>query len=863
MGPPGFPRWLVRKLAVWVERHSLVGDLDQEFGNRAERDGRRGALTWYWPQALRTIPAVVVYSLFRSAVMTGNYAKIALRSIRKQKAFSFINIAGLAVGMSLCLFVFRLIASMYGSDTFHGNKDRIYRVVSEIVDGDRKAELATAPFPLAQTLRERAEVESVVRIKKNFGGPAVLDDKVLQVHGFYADRDFLRVFSYPLEAGDPATALVEPFSLVLSKELAGKFFGGENPLGRTLSLKGTGNFKVTGVMRDVSKLPSHMRFECLASLETLRSLEQQRAVPPVLENWDGFYETYVYLLLRKDAVPEGIEAALPDLAGGHYPEREIPPGFSLQALTKISPGRNLGNFLSTSAISPQTPILLSSIAFLIVVVACFNYANLSLAKAFTRAKEVGIRKAVGANRRKLVAQFIGEAVTMSLVALVLALVFLKFIIPRFFNRLPFAAEPAAGPYALSAPVAVMFAVFVGVLAGAVPAVMFSKFDPAVVLRDVAKARLFSRLTLRRGLAVFQFFVSFFFIITTTVIFKQVRHEETLDKGFRAENILNMELGDVDFDLFKQRVSSHTAVIGVSASDAVLCTGSRGIMDVKTLEAQDFAEVDCLLVDENFLTNFGISLLAGRHFPSAGAGGGESFTIINERAVPFLRFASPADAVGKRLVFGANKTLEIIGVVRNFASQSLAGEIHPLVLRVMPKYFRYANVRLAEGGAAPVLEFLAEKWKELEPHRPFQYGFLKDQIEAYQAEGKNMLRAVSFIAFLAIMIAFFGLLGMVIYDTDARVKEVGIRRVMGASIAEIVVVLSRNFIFLIVLGAALATPIAWFVNHMILQASANRIMLGPGIFGFGLFLMLALGLATILSQTVRAARGNPVDSLRYE
>ncbi len=863
LGPPGFPRWAIAKLAVWVERHSLVDDLDQEFADREEREGWRRARAWYWIQVLRAVPSVVLYSLFRSIVMTGNYAKIALRNIRKQKVFSFINIVGLAVGMSLCLFAFRLIVAVYASDAFHEKKDCIYRVISEVADGERSVELATAPFPLAQALRQRPEVENVVRIKKNFGGPAVLDDKILQVQGLYADRDFFKVFSFPLEAGDPETALVDPFSLVLTRELARKFFGQENPVGRTLSLKGTGDFKITGVMRDISKLRSHMRFECLASLETLGSLERQQIVPAVLENWDGFYETYVYFLLRKDAAPSGIEEVLLGLAKEHYPDKETPPGFSFQALTKISPGRNLGNFLSTSATSPQTPLLLISIAFLIVVVACFNYANLSLAKAFTRAREVGIRKAIGANRTKLIAQFIGEAVTTSLVALVLAFILLKFVVPRFFDRLPLTAEGASGSIALSVPVSVLLAGLVGVFAGTVPAVLFSKFDPVSVLRDVTRARLFSRLTLRRGLAVFQFFVSFFFIITTLVIFLQVRHVERIDKGFRAENILNVELGDVDFALFKQEISNHPAVIGISATDAVLCTGSRGIMKVKTPEAADFGEIDCLLVDENFLENYEIPLLAGRPFPAGGTRNGESFAVINEKAVYSLSFSSASEAIGKRLVFGGGKSLEVIGVVRNFASQRLDGEIRPLVLRIMPKYFRFANLKIAGGEPAPVLGFLAEKWKKLEPYEPFRYGFHEDQIEAYQAEGKNLLRAVSFIAFLAIMIAFFGLLGMVIYDTNARVKEIGIRKVMGASVPKIVIVLSRNFVYLIVLGAFLATPLAWFVNNMILRYSANRIQLGPAIFGLGFLFMLALGLAIILTQTVRAATGNPVDSLRYE
>ncbi len=861
--PPRFFHWTLAKLATWIERCSLIDDLGQEYEEHIERAGEREARIWYRVQVVRAVPSVLLYSLYRSSVMVKNYATIALRNIRKQKIFSILNIVGLAVGLSLCLFVLRLVVSMYGSDAFQQKRDRIYRVISEITTGDRTADLATAPLPLAFELAQLPDVETTVRLKKDFGGPAVLDDKILQIQGYYADPEFFRVFSFDLEIGDPRTALAEPFSLVLTRELAEKLFGADNPIGRTLSVKGTGDFKVTGVTRPVSSLRSHMKFECLASFGTLSSLEKQRIISPVLDDWSGFYTTYVYLLLKEKADPSRVEEALPAVADRHYPETEESRVFSLQSLAGISPGRNLGNFLSTSAVDPRTPLLLALIAFVIMLIACFNYANLSLAKALARAKEVGIRKALGANRRRLVTQFIGEAVTYSLIALVFALFLMEYVVPRFFARLPFFSEGETGMGILSVPLAILLAVLIGILAGIVPALLFSKFDPAVVLKDISRARVFSKMNLRRGLLVFQFFVSFFFIITTIVIFKQIRLEERTETGFLAENILNVRLQNVDYDIFKREISSHPSVAGVSASSAILCTGSRGIMKARTPESPDLMEIDCLLVDEDFVGNMEIDLLAGRNFPENQDPLNESFTMINEKAAERLRLGTPQDAVGKRLVFSGDKSLEIIGVVRDFASQSLMGEIRPMVLRIMPKYFEYANIRITAGDPAPVLEFLSEKWKKLEPYQPFQYGFLEDQIKDYQSEGLNLLRGVSFIAFLAITIAFFGLLGMVIYDMDARVKEIGVRKILGASVLDVVAALSKSFVSLLLLAAALATPLAWFVNNLILQTMAKRIALGPGVFGLGLFILLTLGLATIFSQTYRAASGNPADSLRYE
>ncbi len=863
LGPPRFPLWILTKVAAWVERYSLIDDLGQEYTDRLRTGGDKKARTWYGLQVLRAVPSMILYSFYRSAIMLKNYATIALRKIRKQKIFSFINIVGLAVGLSLCLFTFRLLSSISSSDDFHRNKDRIFRVISEVTIGSRTTELAAAPLPLAYELEQLPEVEAIVRLKKDFGGPAVLDDKILQAHGYYADKEFFQVFSFELEKGDPRTALNEPFSVVITRDLAKRFFGEESPIGRTLSFKGTGDFQITGVTQDLTGLRSHMKFECLASFSTLASLEKQQIAAPVLDDWESFYSTYVYFLLRERADPFRVEEALSPMIKRHYPEEEKRPIFRLQALTGISPGPNLGNFLSTSAVSPQTSILLTSIAVVIMLIACFNYANLSLARALSRAKEVGIRKALGANRKRLVAQFIGEAVTYALLALVLAFFLLEFAIPRFFAQMPFIMSGFVGSGLGSLPFALLLAVLIGILAGIVPAVLFSKFDPAEVLRDITKARVFSKLTLRRGLIVFQFFVSFFFMITTIVIFKQIRFEENIDKGFRAENILNVELQNVDFDIFKQEISNHPSVVGVSASSAVLCTGSRGGTRTKLPEASDFMEIDCLLVDENFVRNLEIELLAGRNFPLNLDRENESFTMINARAVERLGFGTPQDAVGRRLVFSGDKSLEVIGVVGDFVSQSLSSEIRPMVLRILPQYFEFANVRIAEGDPGPALEFLAEKWKKLEPYRPFNVGFLEDQIDDYQAEGVNLLRAVGFIAFLAIMIAFFGLLGMVIYDMEARVKEIGVRKILGASVADVVLVLSKSFIFLLLLAAAFATPVAWLVNSQLLQSAAQRIELDFAVFGLGLFFMLGLGLATIFSQTVRAATGNPVESLRYE
>jgi putative ABC transport system permease protein len=860
--PPKFPEWILTKLTAWVEKHSLLDDLEEEFSKKSSDRGKTFSRLWYWFQAFRAIPSILFYSLYRNFIMTKNYALIALRNIRKHKVFSFINIMGLAIGISLCLFVISLIFFMYGSDRFHEKKDRIYRVVSEVITENAVHERATAPMPLAAELEQNPGVETVVRIKKNFGGAAVYKEKGFLVNGLYADKDFFRVFSFELELGDPSTALTEPYSLVLTKELAQKFFDDRNPTGEILSIQDVGDFTITGIMEDVSKLQTHMKFECLASVSTLVSLENQKKIYTSLTNWKNLNDNYIYFLLHENASPETIEQTLPGIVKTHYEDAENEYRYSLQALTKISPGKNLGNNISATPVPKEAPLFLSTIALIIMIIACFNYTNLSLAKALSRAKEVGIRKTIGANRFKLITQFIGESITYSLIALGIAFLLYKLLVPQFFKSILLYVGMEELGFGLILSF-VLFALFIGFLAGIIPAIFISKFNPTEVLKDITKTKVFSRVNLRRALVVIQFFISFIFIITTIVLFKQIHFQKNIDLGFQTENILNVELQGTDYEIFQQEVSNHPGISTVSASAFIPCTGMAWLERAKRSESEEYFNIDFMSIDNHFIPNFGLELVAGRNFPDTANPDNERFVILNELAVGLFGFLSPVDAIGQTVIFEKNIQLEIIGVVNDFLSRDTQNQATPMALRVVPKYFEYANLKITSDDVEPTLLFLETKWKKLQPYRPIRYAFFEDQLEDYYAGTDNALQGLSFVTFMAVLIAFFGLLGMVIYDTEARVKEIGIRKVMGASIWDIILVTSKSFVFLLLLAAGLAIPVAWFANHMILQTMANRITLGFGIFYQGLLIMFALGFLIIFSQTIKAATGDPVNSLRYE
>lgn len=860
--PPKLPEWFLTKFSFWVEKHSLLDDLEEEFNKKRLDRGKTFARFWYCFQALRAIPSILLYSLYRNSVMTKNYAMIALRNIRKHKIFSFINIMGLAIGISLCLFVISLIFFMYGSDRFHEKKDRIYRVISEVITEHAVHKRATAPLPLAGELEQIPGIESVVRIKKNFGGPAVHKEKGFLVYGLYAEKDFFQVFDFELKWGDPETALVEPYSVVLTQDVAQKFFENNNPIGKILGIQDAGDFTITGVVEDVSKMNTHMKFECLASVSTLVSLENQKKIYASLTNWKNLNDNYVYFLLRENASAQRIEDLLPGIVEKHYESEKNEYRYSLQALTQISPGKNLGNNLSMMPVPTEAPLLLSTVALIIMIIACFNYTNLSLAKALSRAKEVGIRKTIGANRFKIFTQFIGESTTYALIALVLAFFIYKLLIPHFFQSLLVHIEIETLGFGLILSF-ILFTAFIGILAGIVPAIFISKFNPTEVLKDITKTKIFSRVNLRRALVVIQFFISFLFIITTFVMFKQIHFQKNIDLGFQTENILNVELQGTDYEIFKQEVSNHPGISAVSASAFIPCTGVAWLERAKRSDSEEYFDIDFMSCDHQYISNLGLELVAGRNFPVSTNAEKERYVILNELAVERFGFRSPVDAIGQTIIFDEKTQLEVIGVVNNFLSRSTQDHAIPMVLRVVPEYFEYANLKIATDDRESTFLFLETKWKDLQPYRPFRYAFLEDQLEDYYAGIDNGLRGMSFVTFLAVLIAFFGLLGMVIYDMEARVKEIGIRKVMGASLMDIILVTSKSFVFLLLLAAALAIPVAWFANHMILQSIANRIELGIGIFVQGLLIIFVLGFLIIFSQTIKAAAGNPVDSLRYE
>jgi len=798
--------------------------------------------------------------------MLKNYLKIAFRNLKKKKTFSIINIGGLAISMSLSLLIIQLLFSMYSTDKFHEKKDSIYRVVTYQPDGDPNfRNIANAPMPLARELKSNSEVAEVVRVNKNFNGTAISNNRKISINGYYTDPSFFKLFNFKLVNNNYENSLKKPFSIVLSKETASKIFGQKDPLGKTIKFSDYGEFTVTDIIEDVSKLNTHFKFECLVSLNTAISLEKQNKLQANMENWNQFHSSYVYFMLNENSSPENITLALPAIINKNYPDADKAPHFTLQALTDISPGQSLANEIGT-VIPFQITFVFIFVGLIILLTASFNYTNLSIAKALSRAKEVGIRKVVGANRSQLFMQFISEAAVISVLALILSFFLLEFLKPMFLNlnsdiRLFFRIENSFN-YGLYI-IFLIFAILNGIFAGFLPAVYISKFNPIMVLKDISKIKLFSTFSLRKGLVLFQFSLSLIFLITSIVGYNQITFLKNRDYGFNSENIINVRLRGTKYQVFKQTINNYANIENVSGCAILPNVGVYWPASASLQNAADSIYIHLMPIDEKFIENLDLKILHGQNFPQFSTAGNEKFVIINEKAANKFGFEQPVDALEQSITFDGKNFLKIIGIVKDFSHQSFDSPIVPLALRLMPNELFYANIKIKDYDQEATINYLEKQWNLLNPEYAFNYSYYDQQIEDSFFGMDTIFKVFGFIAFLAIFITFFGLLGMVIYDTESRIKEIGIRKVLGASVFNITTVMAKNFIKLLAMATLIASPIAWLLNNLFLQNIAYRINLGFGIFAFGITLMFIIGLIVILPQTIKTAFLNPVDSLKNE
>lgn len=804
--------------------------------------------------------------MFKSILRT------AIRNIIRNRTFSVLNFAGLAVAMSLSLLVIVIIRESFTFDTFHDDADRIYRVntLAMRVSGDSEP-YASTPFPIGTAIADDyAFAEKVVRINTSLRGDATYGNVNVPVDGLFADPTFLEVFNFELERGDPKTALAAPNNLVLTQETAERIFGNTEPLGKIITIGSLGEFHVTGVLK---KFPgkTHLEFQLLGSTTALPQLEKQRLVMQATENWNNYYSSYVYFKLKEGKSTDEVSQALAQIAKKNYADLKLETRdrgyeFYLHPLNEITPGPELSNQMG-NGMPEMVLIFLGVLVIVVMTMACVNFTNLTIAKSLSRAREIGVRKAIGAQRLQVFTQFTVESVVFSLIALVVSYFLMQFLKPAFM-QLNIAQEFSADlkedyvVYILF----VAFALFIGLVAGLMPAAYLSAFKPVQVLKDAGSTlKLSSRAALRKSLIVLQFTLSMVFIVVVLVIYNQVDYMMKKDYGINEQDIMNIRLQGNDFDKLAAEARSVPGVINATGLSHELGTWADRSDDYRRNAGDEPFTMRDFVVDAQYVRNIDLTFLAGKNFSEDADQGAEREVILNETALPLFQFKDPVSAIGEAIYAGDSTSLIVVGVVKDFNFRPLSYKIGPLALRSFKSGYGWLSMKITPGQKEAVAAVMADKWKQLDPVHTFEMSMMADQIDnAYVRAGfKDILTIVGYVCFLAVTLACLGMIGMSMYATRTRVREIGIRKVLGATSGEITVLLSRSFLMLIAIAIVLGAPVGYLLGSSFIENYAYRIDISAGILLSGIAMIVAIGLIAIGSQTWKAAAANPVRSLKYE
>jgi len=807
--------------------------------------------------------------------MFKNYLRVAIRNIKNSKGISLINIIGLAIGVTCCIAIFLYVKNEMSYDSFNKKADQIYRVYLNGKINGRviKSASSTAPFG-AEMTKEFPEVINYARVR-NYGIPVVrFNNKVFSEDKFYSvDSTFFEVFTVKFLEGDPATALMQPNTVVITREIAQKYFGNEDPIGKILNTDKRRDYVVTGV---VEKWPaaSHFHFDFLASL----SSHEDSRNPFWLSN-----NFYTYLLLKKGTDVKALQDkmnsvvkkfAAPQIQSiaGISLEKFLAAGnrydFEIQPLKSI----HLHSHLE-GEIEPNSDInyiyIFSAIGLAILLIACINFMNLSTAKSEKRAKEVGIRKTLGSNKIQLIKQFIVESILMSIISVLISLGLLELLLPLFNNLSGKEISLNFFHNLYTIPLLIAFAIIVGLIAGSYPAFILSSFQPVDALKSRSK-RSGKGSGLRSGLVIFQFAISIILIISTFIIYNQLNYIRNKNLGFNKDHVLIIsrtdDLGSRS-ETFQQELRTNPDIKFTSASSTIPGKDiGNSSYKMKGTSGNDLQLLWVLYTDYNYAETYGLKLDKGRYFSKDHPSDTMS-VVLNEAAVKAFNLKDP---IGKEVVrFGSSKdetfNYKIIGVVKDFNYQSLHQQIRPLIIHMFPGdyYGRFVSARISSTDYANTIAFITKTWKKFAGGEALSYNFFDSQWAAlYFSEQKTGQIATTF-SIIAIFIACLGLLGLAAFVAEQRTKEIGIRKVLGASIAEIILLLSKEFVKWVLIANLVAWPVAYYFMNNWLKEFAYRISMPWWIFPAAGVIAFIVALVTVSSQTLKASISNPVKALKYE
>lgn len=785
--------------------------------------------------------------------MIKNYLKIALRNFRKQKLFSLINICGLALGMACTILILLWVQDELNFDKFNKNADNIYRVVeNQHYAGGEIFPVAVTPGPLAKALNDNYP-EIVNSTRFTFGrGNLRYGNKIFYEPVALADPEFLKIFSYPLVIGNPDNVLNDLHSILMTEESAEKYFGNENPVGKTIIFDDSLSLKVTGVLKDVPT-DSHLRFDFLLNFEFLKNLGRN------LDEW-GNNSFYTYVLLQQNVKVWDVNQKIKEEIKKH--NEDSITDLELQPLLKIhlySAGKYAADIGGLGNIEYVN--IFSLVAFIVLLIACINFMNLSTARATKRAREVGMRKVIGADRWQIIKQFYSESILFAFLALLIAIV-ISYLLLNAFNNLASKEISISSLGNLTFIGLVALTLLTGIIAGSYPAIYLSSFLPIKVIKSDSAISGGGSL-FRKILVVTQFSLSLILIIGTLVISSQLDYIKNKDLGFNRENVMvfnNNKSIQANIETFKNELKQNPKIVSVAAATSgptYLGNSTSGI-DWDGKNENDEVLIHFVFTDRDFLNTFKMKMVDGR-FYSDDYGSDSSSVVINEEAAKIMGMKEP---VGKTLTMWGDK-LNIIGVVKNFNFKPLDTKIEPLVLRLNKDYLFSMFVRLKPGDLTGTIDYVKNVYREFNASAPFDYHFLDEDFGNLYRSETRMQAIFSYFAILAIIISCLGLFGLASYIAERRTKEIGIRKVLGASVHGVTILLSKEFINWVLLANIIAWPIAYYFMNNWLQDFAYRINLTIWPFLLSGLIAVLIAIATVSYQSIKAALANPVKSLKYE
>ena len=789
--------------------------------------------------------------------MFRNFFKVAVRNLSKNKFFTILNVIGLGLGMSLSLLFIGLLAFLSRFDNFHPKSDRIYRVTTQVYDKQQNPRFASAPAGIAQNLQKFSGVEKVIRIERSLNGNAVYKEKKIAVNGYFADPGFFEVFNYPLLEGDKATVINKPNTIVLSETDATKIFGNQEAVGKMIDIDGYGSFLITGIFKDLPQ-NTHMDFGAVASYSTL--MPYKKAIDDK-EGWKSFRGSFVYMLLHKDANLDNITGFLNGIAKEKYAREDIKAAFKLQALDEIVPGPELSDPIGANW-SYLVLFITGSITLIVLIPACTNYVNLSISQSLERMKEIGVRKVMGGRKKQIIMQFIVESTTIVLVALVLSYMIYEIIRKDFLSQMVETSPVDLSPTWQTFVGFLLFALLVGAIAGLAPALYFSKISPIVALKG-KEVKSSGRSLFRKIVLTLQFIISLGFIMAVVIIMRQYKYSINYDLRFEQQRVLDVDLQNMDPQIFKNEFQKLPAVQRISMSSHILGIGTAAERYMKTTDQFDSVAVTSMSVDDAFISNMKLSLVAGRDF-SQNKSGNSRFIIVNEEFVKVLHLEEPSAAINKLITLTDSSEFRIAGVVKSFHYSGLKEAIAPFFFEYNPKKFAYANIKLQRGYAIGSITAMDKLWKKIGGQGKFTSQLFSEEVRDAYSFYIMIMKLWGFLGLLAITVACLGLLGTVSFTIKKRVKEIGIRKVLGATGKSLVILLSKDFVTLMVVASVITIPVIYFLfTHLLNNTQYYSIKIGFTEIFVSLLIMMFLGLATILSQTLKAANANPVNNLKTE